>query len=257
MTDHLLIPDTQVKEGVDLSHIEAMGQYIIDTKPEVIICIGDWWDMESLSAWDRGKLKFEGRRYMKDVEAGNKAMDMLLAPMKAYNKRRAINKKAQYRPRMVFTLGNHEYRIQRAVESSGEYEGLIGYHHLNLDDWEVYDFLDPVKIDGVHYSHYFANPMTGNPYGGMIDTRLKNIGYSFTQGHVQAFQYGRRDLTNGGVINGLVCGAFYSHDEDYKGYQGNNHFRGFVHKRNVQDGDYDMEVIRIQSLLEDYGEGHG
>jgi hypothetical protein len=254
MRDHLIIPDAQVKEGVDTSHLLAIGKYIVQHKPEVIICIGDFWDMESLSAWDRGKLQFEGRRYIKDVESGNEAMDLMLGPLKRYNIRRKLGKKAPYRPKMIFTLGNHEYRIQRAVESSGEYQGLMGYHDLNLSDWEVYDFLETVEVDGVKYAHFFANPMTGKPYGGTIDTRLKNIGYSFTQGHTQTLLYGRRDLTNGQVLNGVVCGAFYSHDEGYKGYQGNNHFRGCIHKRNVSEGDYDLEVIRLDTLLEDYGE---
>jgi hypothetical protein len=254
MRDHLIIPDAQVKEGVDTSHLLAIGKYIVQHKPDVIVCIGDFWDMESLSAWDRGKLQFEGRRYVKDVESGNAAMELMLGPLKRYNIRRKLGKKAPYRPKMIFTLGNHEYRIQRAVESSGEYQGLMGYHDLNLSDWEVYDFLEPVEVDGVKYAHFFANPMTGKPYGGTIDTRLKNIGYSFTQGHTQTLLYGRRDLTNGQVLNGVVCGAFYSHDESYKGYQGNNHFRGVLHKRNVSEGDYDLEVIRLDSLLEDYGE---
>jgi|TARA_R110000823_G_scaffold3000_5_gene11888 hypothetical protein len=254
MTSHLIIPDTQVKDGVDTSHLLAMGKYIVAHKPDVIICIGDWWDMESLSAWDRGKLQFEGRRYINDISSGNEAMDLMLGPMKRYNQRKAKNKKARYRPRMIFTLGNHEYRIQRAVESSGEFQGLMGYHDLNLKDWEVYDFLEPVEVDGVRYAHYFSNPLTGKPWGGMIDPRLKNIGYSFTQGHTQTLLYGRRDLTNGDVINGVVCGAFYSHDEGYKGYQGNNHFRGFIHKRNVHEGNYDIEIVRLESLLEDYGE---
>jgi hypothetical protein len=97
--------------------------------------------------------------------------------------------------------------------------------------------------------------MSGKPWGGMIDTRLKNVGYSFTQGHQQCLLYGRRDLTNGDVLNGLVCGAFYLHDEDYKGVQGNHHFRGIIHKYNVRNGDYDMKAIRISSLLEEYGDG--
>jgi hypothetical protein len=252
MTDHLYVPDTQCKEGVPTHHLEALGNYIVAHRPDVIIHAGDHWDFPSLSSWDRGKIQFEGRRYVKDVEAGNAAMDLMLRPLRRLQSQQRVNKKKQYTPRMVFTMGNHEHRVQRAVESSSQYEGLLSYDHLNLGDWDVYGFLTPVEIDGVVYSHFFPNPMTGKPYGGMIDTRLKNIGYSFTQGHQQCFLYGRRDLTNGDVINGMVAGAFYLHEEDYKGPQGNQHFRGIVHKSNVAAGDYDFNLIRINSLIEAY-----
>jgi hypothetical protein len=40
-------------------------------------------------------------------------------------------------------------RISRAVESDPKLEGLIKYEDLPYDDWEVYNFLEPVFIDGV------------------------------------------------------------------------------------------------------------
>lgn len=249
MNDHLVIPDVQAKAGVPLGHLKALGEYIVEHRPKVIICLGDFWDFPSLSSYDVGKIQFEGRRYVQDVDAGNYAMGLLLAPLKRLQRNQRANKKKAYTPSMVFLMGNHEHRVQRAIETSAQYEGLLSYDHLHLGDWDVHGFLETVEIDGVVYSHYFPNPMSGKPYGGMIDTRLKNVGYSFTQGHQQCFLYGRRDLTNGNVLNGMVIGAFYQHDEDYKGPQGNKHFRGFVHKYNVKDGDYDFKVVRMNTLL--------
>ena len=55
--------------------------------------------------------------------------------------------------------------------------------------------------------------------GDYAETRLKTIGFSFTQGHVQCKDSGEISCANGNVIRGLVCGAFYLHDEDYKGPQ--------------------------------------
>lgn len=255
MSDIFLLPDVQAKSGVDFEHLTAAGNYIVRNRPDTVVCIGDFWDMESLSSYDRGKLQFEGRRYIKDVDVGNYAMGLLLAPLKRLQRVQKKNKKKPYSPRMVFTCGNHESRINRAVEENSQLEGLLSYDHLHLGDWEVYPFLTPVVIDGVTFCHFMPNPMTGKPYGGMVDTRLKNVGYSFVMGHQQQFQYGRRDLTNGQVISGLVMGAFYSHDEEYKGHQGNKHFRGVAHLRNVCEGDYDLESIRLDTLVEDYGDG--
>ena len=70
MTCHLIIPDVQVKPGHDYSFLKAIGNYIVKKRPDVIINIGDFADMPSLSSYDKGKKSFEGRRYKHDVEAG-------------------------------------------------------------------------------------------------------------------------------------------------------------------------------------------
>ena len=71
---HMIIPDTQVKPGSSLKHLEWAGQYAVEKKPDVIVHIGDHWDMPSLSSWDVGKKSFEGRRYVHDVESGIEGM---------------------------------------------------------------------------------------------------------------------------------------------------------------------------------------
>lgn len=249
---HLFIPDVQAKEGVDLEHLSWIGQYIVDKKPDVIICIGDFADMPSLSSYDKGKLKFEGRRYKKDIAAAKKAMDLLLGPLREYNERMAHQHKARYKPRMVLTLGNHEERIQRAINDNSELDGLMSYNDLPYEDWEVHDFLEPVFIDGVCYTHYMANPMTGRPYGGMASTILKNVGHSFVVGHAQKLEVATRHLTTGQQQWGIIAGACYTHDEDYKGYQGNNHWRGMILLHRVKDGNFDPCFISLDYLKEKY-----
>ena len=65
---HLIIPDTQVKPGVDLNYLAWVGKYIVEKKPDVVVQIGDFADMPSLSSYDTGKKSFEGRRYKDDIE---------------------------------------------------------------------------------------------------------------------------------------------------------------------------------------------
>ena len=126
-----IIPDTQVKPDVPLDHLLYAGKYIADKKPDVIVHLGDHWDMESLCSYDKGKKSFEGRRYKKDVDAGNLAMDLFLQPIKAEKERLKVNKKKQWKPRMVFTIGNHEQRIERCIENDAVLEDCIGYSDLN------------------------------------------------------------------------------------------------------------------------------
>src|SRR6478609_550517 len=123
---HMVIPDTQVKTGVNTDHLEWAGNYASEKQPDVIVMIGDWFDMPSLSSYDKGKLSFEGRRYLDDIKSGKKAMERFL---------NALN----YKPRLVFTMGNHEHRIIRYVDNNPEFAGKFSFDDLGLHDygWEV------------------------------------------------------------------------------------------------------------------------
>jgi hypothetical protein len=256
MKSHLFIPDTQVKAGNPVDHIRALGKYAVNRKPDVIIMIGDWWDMPSLSTYeDKGSKYFHGQSYRADVDAGNVAMDLFMAPILREIKRLRKNKKKQWNPEFHFFMGNHENRILRAVKSDPVLEGTIGLNDLNLEHWQVYDYLEIADIDGILYSHYFVNPdsMMGNPVSGTIENKLKLLGQSFSMGHQQKRQYGTRFTAMGRELHGLVCGTFYMHDEDYLGPQKNRqHWRGVVIKHEVKDGEYDPMFVSLNYLLNNW-----
>lgn len=252
-TKHLVIPDTQVKKGVRIDHLERIGKFAAEKKPDVIVQIGDHFDMPSLSSYDRGKASFEGRRYSHDITAGNKALALLTAPIRAEITRTRRHAEP-WNPRLVLLRGNHEQRILRAIENDPILEGTIGYHDFNDIElgWEPHDFLEVVWIDGIAYSHYFAAPLSGRPYGGQsIDTRLKTIGHSFTMGHQQVLMMGRRETLNG-AHHGLVAGNCYQHDEGYRGPQGNKEWRGIIMKHEVKDGAYDIMTVSLDFLARKY-----
>src|ERR1700744_5831348 len=125
MTTHLVIPDCQVRPGDNLDFLERIGCYIRDKQPDVVVNIGDFADMPSLSSYDVGKKSFEGRRYIADVESSHEAMSRLLKPLKEHNDRQRKNGKKQYKPEMILTLGNHEDRITRVVNSDPKLDGTI------------------------------------------------------------------------------------------------------------------------------------
>jgi hypothetical protein len=257
---HLFVPDCQVRPGVPLDHLHALGNYIVKKKPDVIVMIGDFADMPSLNSFDKaGSRQFEGKRYKDDIAWVHLAMDILLAPLAKYNEKRRKDRKKQYHPRMVMTLGNHEQRIQRAIDSNPTHlEGIISMDDLRYKEfgWEVHDFLNVVSIDGVAYSHYFLNPNSASPrpVAGQANTKLNNLKTTFVQGHTQTLQYGVSYDAIGTPIHGIVAGAFYMHDEDYLGPQQNRqHWRGVVMLEDVVDGDYDPSFVRLESLLKHYG----
>ncbi len=250
---HCFIPDTQVKPGVCTKHIEALGNYIESKRFEKIIVAGDWWDMPSGSR-HKSPEESEGLRILDDIQCGKKAMSKLWRAVNKRNKRVAGWKKKQYNPEKHFLMGNHEAQLARFWQNDPRLKGLIDYSAFGIEEhgFKVHDFLRPVDIDGILYCHYFANPMSGRPYGGMIETRIKNIGQSFTQGHAQSFKYGELEVANGKRRHGCVAGAFYAHDEDYKGPYGNHHWRGVIVKNEVKDGEYDIMKISLNYLVENY-----
>ena len=253
----LMIPDTQCKPDIDMSYLTHVGKYIASKKPAVIVHIGDHADMPSLSSYDKGKRKAEGKRVNRDIEASIEGMNRLLKPIYDLQQRELEEfGEVRYRPKMVLTLGNHEQRIERHVEANPELHGLFGYDNLRYKDmgWEVHDFLKPVTINGVSYVHFMANPFSGKPYGGMAMNVLKNVGESFCVGHKQTLDIATRFLPASGAQQwAIIAGACYEHDEDYKGHQGNHHWRGIVVKHNVKDGSFNPMFVSLDYLRGRYG----
>lgn len=250
---HLLIPDCQVKDGVDLSYLSWVGQYIVDKKPDVIVNIGDFADMPSLSSYDVGRKSFEGRRYKTDIEVTKYAMNLLLEPMRAYNERQRKNKEKQYKPRMVLTLGNHEERILRAIEGDAKLDGTLSIRDLGYEEagWEVFDYLNPVVIDGVVYCHFFTSGVMGRPVTSAA-ALLSKKHMSAVMGHVQGRQIAYANRADGRQITGLFSGCCYLHDEDYLGAQGNNYWRGIWMLHEVEDGQFDEMPVSLRYLEKRY-----
>jgi hypothetical protein len=251
----LVIGDMQVKPNEDQYHIECIGRYITDKRPNVIVCIGDWWDMESLSPYDKGKKTFEGRRVKDDIDAGHEAMRRLLEPLKTLQSSQRYFKKKVYNPRMVFTIGNHDDRLDRVSMNNSEFDGFIGTKELNIEQygWEVVPFLKPVFIEGICFVHYLANPMTGRPYAGSAAGMLKTVGTSFVMGHKQVLDIAIRTTLNGKNQIGIINGSSYPHHEEYKGYQGgNSHFRGITMLYEANDGFALPSFISLDFLVNKY-----
>lgn len=253
MSRHFIIPDTQVRPGVPLDHLEWVGQAIVEYKPDTVVHIGDHWDMPSLSAHDGpGSMKMEGARYTDDINSGNDSFAELCKPMEDEQARLRRNKEKQWKPRKVFLFGNHENRINRAVNANPKYAGALGEHHCNTRDFERHAFLERVNIDGVLYSHYFQSAFSSHSIGGTIDNRLNKIGKSFVQGHQQGFLYGTRTQASGENWHGLVAGSCYLHDEAYRGAQGQGHWRGVVVLNEVRNGDYCVMPLTLDYLCRKY-----
>jgi len=239
---HLVIPDVQAKDGVPLDHLEWIGKYVADKRPDVIVCIGDFADLPSLSSYDAGKKSFEGRRYKNDLEACHKAMEMLCEQFSNID---------GYNPRMVLTLGNHENRINRVVECDPKLDGLLRVEDLGYEawGWKVVPYLEPISIDGVEYVHYVTSGVMGRP-ASSAQVALRERQGSVVQGHVQHIDIAIHKKTQKFALFSGIC---YQHKEDYLGAQGNSQKPGVWMLNEVQDGNADLLQISLEYLRRRYG----
>jgi hypothetical protein len=237
----LVIFDCQVRPGVPTQHLSAISNYIAAKRPDVVVLIGDFADMPSLSKYSLA-LEREGARYKADVKSVHDAMDKLTA----------FKKKCKgYNPRMVLTLGNHEERITRTVKEQPNLEGLISIEDLKFKDygWEVYDYLQVVTIYGIQFSHFFQSGVMGRPASSAA-VILRERQSSAVQGHVQKVDVAVHPRTGKmAIMGGLSC----VHQEDYLGPQGNACRRQVLMLNDCRgDGIFDPCFVSLRYLLRRY-----
>lgn len=244
---HMVIPDIQAKPDVKHDHMEWIANYAIEKRPDRIIQIGDWGDMPSLSLYDKGKRCYEGRRYVKDIEATNYSLERFERPLEDYNR---ANPHTPYNPTKDITLGNHEYRINRACELDAALDGKLSLNDLDFSrrGWNVHDFLEVVKIDGIEYSHYFTSGNMGRPVTSAA-ALLRERQCSAIMGHVQHTDMAFHKKTQNIAMFAGIC---YTHDETYLGPQGNQTRRQIVMLHEVEDGKFDPMFVSLRFLEKRY-----
>ena len=241
-----VITDAQVRPGVPINHLAACGRYLTEIRPDVIVCIGDFADMPSLSTYEApGSLTSEGTRYAEDVAAVKAAMTTFLTPIRAVK---------DWKPELILTLGNHEDRITRAINSDPRrLQGVMSLKDLGYEEagWKVYPFLQPVVIGGVCFAHYFPSGPMGRPITTARQI-LHKMHMSCFAGHLQGRDIAYAKRADGTSLTAIISGSFYQHNEDYLSPITNQHWRGMVVLNQVKDGEFDEMCISVDYLLRKY-----
>lgn len=249
-----VIPDTQVKDGVPTEHLEAYGNYIADKRPDTVVHLGDHFDMPSLSTHSpRASMEYEGKRYIRDLEAGWDGLNKLMLPIEAERNRMKKNKKKVWNPDLHFCMGNHEYRRDRLIGQEPYLEGgLVDY---DIENWgfEVHPFLEPVRLGGVNFAHYAQGGAMGRPISRAHLIAAKKH-ESWVVGHQQVLDIyiSPHVKTDGARVQAVIAGAFYNHEEEYMKYQGNQHWRGAMFLHEVKDGQFDLMTLSMDYLLKEW-----
>lgn len=252
MSTHLVIGDPHAHYLQSNHRADILSRVIADIKPDVVVNMGDQADMPSLSSYDVGKRSFHGRTYDADVTACVEFSHRVFAPLK---------KKKKKLPRFVILEGNHEHRIERALDLSPELEGTISFNDLGYQDY--YDDIvryngntpGSISIDGLTYAHFFVSGIKGYPLGGehAADSHIAKLYTSTVSAHTHLFDYSIRTNTYGKKIMGLVAGCYLDYHADWAGEINRLWDKGICVLRNVSDGTYDLQWISLQALEKEYG----
>ena len=240
------IPDTQVKNNVDISYLKSIAKHISIEKPAYIVMGGDWHDMSSLSYYDRGKKSHEIYNFFEDIESGNHADEVFFGYLDKYWP--AHKKKCK----KIKLRGNHEERIVKAFEFGDvDTREMIKRYKIDNSRWDkVVPFLKQYKIEKCYFSHYFPRRGTGKPITS-ARALVKENHKTCIAFHQQGFQY-HEELGEGDKhVIGLIAGSCYLHDEKYMG-PNNGHFRGTFIMRNVKGSEFDVEKFSLENLMKKY-----
>lgn len=240
-----VLPDAQVMKGVPLNHLRAYGRYIAEKRPDVVVCIGDFGDFPSLSVFERGTRKFEGRRYKSDIGWFHKGMETFMEPIAAAK---------GYDPFLEFVEGNHENHIDRAQDEDPKLEDLISKDHLELPafGWRVHPFLHPIAIGGVAFCHYFPSGPQGRPIS-TAPALLAKLHMSAIAGHQQGRDISFSRRADGATMTAIISGSFYQHSYSYLSPFTNGHWRGAWFLNQVKDGGFDEMPLSVDYLLRRFG----
>lgn len=250
----MVIPDVQLRSEDDITFLNYIGRYAVEMKPDVIVQLGDFADMPSLSTHDKpGSRGMEGLRYKKDIQTVHRGMEVLLDPIRKFQESAIKQKRKRWNPRLILTLGNHEDRINRAIYNDPKLDGLISIDDLKYEEygWEVVPFLKPITVEGIVFCHYMVSGVMGRPV-----TTARALLTKFHQSTIVGHQQGR-DISyghkaDGNEITSLIIGSCYEHDEGYMNPQTNNHWRGLYILNDVVDGSFDEMPISLRYLKRKY-----
>lgn len=251
----LVVPDQHAHADYDNKRADWLGQFIKETKPDVVVNMGDAADMASLSSYDKGKASFHGKNYEKDINAHLDFQDRMWHPVKKGKKKQ---------PYRVVLEGNHEQRLKRVLEYEPHLAGDkfgISFKNFGFEDYyhEVveYDGQTPGvwELEGISFAHYLVSGLMGRAIGGEHHaySLISKHYTSCVVSHSHTADFAMRTDIRGKHIFGLVAGVYQDYIPTWAGQSGKMWWKGLVMLDSVEDGYFDPQFISIKKLEREYG----
>lgn len=242
--------------SVSNERFDWLGELIWDVRPDYVVDLGDGADMRSLNSYDTQYPKsIINQNYEQDIDHYNDAMS------RVWDRFRRSKKKRPYR---IGFEGNHENRIKKAIARDPRIEGQkhgISFGHLQTDHWfdDYHEYTNSapalVEYDGVVYGHY----VTSGNFGSALSTKhhgyslVEKLAVSTTVGHSHKFSHYYKGDARPNPIQGLVAGCFKGSEEAWAGQSNHEWRKGVAIKKNLSEGNYDLEWVSMGRLKALYG----
>lgn len=211
----LVISDSHINPAIpNVEDWQRLGEYVVKTKPDVIVHLGDVADFSSL-AW----LKAQRGTFTTEEELAQvgKHLQAFEDTIKAEQDRNRRDHKTIYRPEKFLCLGNHDVR-----------QGFTGIAELFEDaDWAVADYLRPVIIDGVAFCHCMMRGLSDTPCT-TAEELLQQWHNTIVVGHSHQRDYSESFSLGLGTIRAIKCPMFNSDDTGWAVQTRNKWSRGFT-----------------------------
>lgn len=260
----LVIGDAHADPNFSNRRFDALGNFIVDRRPDNIVQIGDWGNLDSISFHNHGRpLLQEGQRLAADLESMRDAYDRMMRPLYGEWDKSKKAKKRKYNPNRYWLEGNHEDRVRKFLEINPVLEGFVPDTDLvgaKEEGWVIVPYREYVFIKGTAFTHVPQND-ANQPVGGkyMVMRAAERHATTVVFGHNH-----RREIigvnrvtegtTHGTRVDGIAAGCYFDYDPEYvRGGLGNlAWWRGLVMLTHVGYSRVDIETISIDRILREY-----
>lgn len=234
--------DAHISEKDNLLRFKAMEKVVKKFKPHLILLIGDFLTVDCLSAWDKNKKKvMEGKRFKKEMDKGNMALDII---------------QGFHKGKIVYLEGNHEDRVERYLDLIPTFDGVVNIPiQLKLAErgiqWVKYK--DFVNINGISFIHI---PISGNgrPISGadMTGKALKMFNNSVVFGHTHSLKIDHNTRHNSTMNIALNVGCFFEEDHDYTEGTVKDYWKGLVLLETNKPNHFDFTTVSMDVIMKGY-----
>lgn len=256
----LVIPDSHTEPGQDLSRFDWAAKLIVHQRPDLIVELGDFMSVDSLSSWNRNKrLTLEQMRFEHEVDSAIEAIKRLFAPLQKLQQLQRRQHMAIYRPITVHCGGNHEDRVPRYAETHPEMaltldrrmERVFAPHTFVIPYKEFYEY------NGIMFTHAPCNA-AGSPVAGKyaLARATDLVQKSTVFGHLhrrEHLNFARHGMDQQDVIQIFSAGAFFKQVDSYVAGATNHYCRCLQLLHVTGYGRFDPEEWSLTRLEQVYG----